>query len=213
MNNIKFGLLASLTLAFSAVSAQPVTQLDSPLVDARAVAVSPLPYRYEPIVNQPSYTPSGIFNSNVMFLAEQIDRNVILEARTKPTILTNVVSLGNLGESSELGRLIGEHLMHELQLRFWTVSDIRLNRDVVINETGEFALSRDVKKLRDNIPAANVVTGTYTNTPEGVLVSVRVLDMTTGQVMSSAQTRLAKDRFISSLVDKPKPVPVVKLVP
>lgn len=213
MKKIKFGLLAALSLASFTVSSQPVTQIDSAVFDARSVAVSPLPYRYEPIVNQPSATSTGVFNSNVMFLAEQIDRNVILEARTKPTILTNIVSLGNLGESSELGRLIGEHLMHELQLRFWTVSDIRLNRDVVINESGEFALSRDVKKLRDNIPAANVVTGTYTNTAEGVLVSVRVLDFITGQVMSTAQTRLVKDKFISGLVDKPKPVPVVKLTP
>jgi TolB-like protein len=213
MKKINFGFLAALSLASFMASSQPVTQIDSAVFDARSVAISPLPYRYEPIVNQPSATSTGVFNSNVMFLAEQIDRNVILEARTKPTILTNIVSLGNLGESSELGRLIGEHLMHELQLRFWTVSDIRLNRDVVINESGEFALSRDVKKLRDNIPAANVVTGTYTNTAEGVLVSVRVLDFTTGQVMSTAQTRLVKDKFISGLVDKPKPIPVVKLTP
>lgn len=213
MKSFNISLLGVLSIACGVAISQPVTQLDGPIVDARALTISPLPYKYEPIVNQPSSTSTGIFNSSVMFLAEQIDRNVILEARTKPTILTNVVSLGNLGESSELGRLIGEHLMHELQLRYWTVSDIRLNRDVVINDNGEFAMSRDVKKLRDNIPAANVVTGTYTNTPDGVLVSVRVLDMSTGQVMSSAQTRLIKDKFISSLVDKPKPVPVVKLTP
>lgn len=213
MKQFKVGLMATLSLAWGVVSSQPVTQIDGPVLDARAVAVSPLPYKYEPIVNQPSTTSTGIFNSNMMFLAEQIDRNVILEARSKPTILTNVVSLSNLGDSSELGRLIGEHLMHELQLRYWTVSDIRLNRDVVINESGEFALTRDIKKLRDNIPAANVVTGTYTNTADGVLVNVRVLDLTTGQVMSTAQTRLAKDRFISGLVDKPKAIPVVKLTP
>jgi len=213
MKKLKLGTLAGLCLLSVVANSQPVTQLDSPITDSRAVAISPLPYKYEPIVNQPSSSPTGIFNSNIMFLAEQIDRNVILEARTKPTILTNIVSLGNLVESSELGRLIGEHLMHELQLRYWTVSDIRLSRDVVINDSGEFALSRDVKKLRDNIPASNVVTGTYTNTADGVLVNVRVIDLTTGQVMSTAQTRLAKDRFISGMVDKPRPLPVVKLTP
>ncbi len=213
MSKYKINLLTAFILVSGIANSQPVTQIDSQVIDARVVAVSPLPYRYEPIVNQPSSTSTGIFNSNVMFMAEQIDRNVILEARTKPTIFTNIVSLGNLGESSELGRLIGEHLMHELQLRYWTVSDVRLNRDVVINESGEFALSRDIKKLRDNIPASNVVTGTYTNTPDGVLVNVRVLDLSTGQVMSTAQTRLVKDKFIGGLVDKPKPIPVIKLSP
>lgn len=200
-----------LSVMACAASAQPVTQIDRSISDARNIAVSPLPYKYEPIINQPSTTPSGIFNSGVMFLAEQIDRNVILEARGKPTIFTNIVSLGNLSESSELGRLVSEHLIHELQLRYWTVSDIRLNRDVIINESGEFSLSRDVKKLRDNIPASNVITGTYTNTADGVLVNVRVLDLSNGQVMSTAQTRFAKDKFISGMVDKPRPVPVVKL--
>jgi TolB-like protein len=209
MNKIISAFLLCVTSCISV--AQPVTQVDSSILDARNVAISPLPYRYEPIVNQPSSIPSGIFNSGVMFLAEQLDRNVILEARSKPTIFTNIVSLGNLSESSELGRLVSEHLIHELQLRYWTVSDIRLNRDVIINETGEFSLSRDVKKLRDNIPASNVITGTYTNSADGVLVNVRVLDLTNGQVLSTAQTRFAKDKFISGMIDKPKAIPVVKL--
>ena len=213
MRTHHFLLSAGLSLVLTAAHTQPVIQADRPLVDARVITMTPLPYKYEPIISHPSASPSGALNSNVMFVAEQLDRNVLPETRTKPTIITNIVSLSNLGESSELGRLISEHLLHELQIRYWNVFDIRLNRDVVINESGDFALSRDVKKLRDNVPAAQVVTGTYTNSADGVLVSVRVLDLATGQVMSTAQTRFVKDKFISGLVDKPRAAPTVRLVP
>jgi TolB-like protein len=177
----------------------------------RDASISVSPFQYEPIVNRHSRTPSGVFNSSVMFLADQLDRNVILGARTRPTIVTSVVNLSNLATTSDLGRMISEHLAHELQLRYWTVSDIRMNREVMINESGEFGISRDVKRLQGNMTAANVVTGTYSSTPDGVLVNIRVIDKTTGQVVSTAQTRFMKDKFLSGIVDPPPSYPVVKL--
>ena len=101
--------------------------------------------------------------------------------------------------------------MHQLQIRGWNVTDMRMTRDLIINEEGEFTLSRELKRLRGSMSAANVVTGTYTVTVDGVLVSVRVLDLASGQVVSTAQTRFIRDKFVSSLVDKPKAAPVVQL--
>jgi hypothetical protein len=42
-------------------------------------------------------------------------------------------------------------------------------------------------------------------------LNVRVLDLSNGQVLSTAQTRFSKDKFISGMIDKPRPIPVVKL--
>jgi len=41
---------------------------------------------------------------------------------------------------------------------------------LIINGSGEFSLSRDLKRIRELTPAVNVVTGTYTSTREGVLL-------------------------------------------
>lgn len=166
---------------------------------------------YEPIVLQASSSQAGIFNSGMIFLADQLDRNVDPAMRARPTVITSIASLGNLNESSALGRLVGEHLIHELQVRAWSVADIRLTKGLIVNSGGEFSLSRDMSQLRESFPVSNVVTGTYSTTPDGVLLSVRVIDSSTGRVVSSAQTRFVRDRFIASLVDKPMEVPMVRL--
>lgn len=210
--SIKFSL-AGLALAAAAGSgfASPVTKESVGQVVTREAPLSLTYPSYEPIVVQRSGTQAGLFNSGMMFLTEQIERNAHPDSRVRPTVITSFVDLNNLGETSGLGRLMGEHFMHQLQIRGWNVTDIRMTRDLIINEEGEFSLSRELKRLRGTLAAANVVTGTYTATVDGILVSVRVLDLATGQVVSTAQTRFMRDKFINSLVDKPRPAPVVQL--
>jgi TolB-like protein len=210
--SIKFSL-AGLALAAATGSgfASPVTKEGAALTVTREAPLSLTYPSYEPIVVQRSGTQAGLFNSGMMFLTEQIERNAHPDSRVRPTVITSFVDLNNLGETSGLGRLMGEHFMHQLQIRGWNVTDIRMTRDLIINEEGEFSLSRELKRLRGTLAAANVVTGTYTATVDGILVSVRVLDLATGQVVSTAQTRFMRDKFINSLVDKPRPAPVVQL--
>ncbi len=210
--SIKFSL-AGLALAAATGSgfASPVTKEGAALTVTREAPLSLTYPSYEPIVVQRSGTQAGLFNSGMMFLTEQIERNAHPDSRVRPTVITSFVDLNNLGETSGLGRLMGEHFMHQLQIRGWNVTDIRMTRDLIINEEGEFSLSRELKRLRGTLAAANVVTGTYTATVDGILVSVRVLDLATGQVVSTAQTRFVRDKFINSLVDKPRPAPVVQL--
>jgi TolB-like protein len=102
--------------------------------------------------------------------------------------------------------------MHELYVRGWQINDIRVARDLIINTEGEMVMSRDIKRLRTMVPAANIVTGSYTTSADGILLSVRVIDFESGQVISSAETRFKGDAFLSNLVGiKPKPAPLVRL--
>lgn len=200
---------AAVLLFMNAVSAQTVTRSDDRIDLHMNARLESALYSYEPIVSHYAGSPSGIFNSGMIFLAEQMNRNISPEGKTRPTVVTSLANLSNLGESSAFGRLVGENLMHELSVRGWPIADVRITRELSINDTGEFILSRDIRKIRDSAPMANVVTGTYTPTSDGVLLSVRVLDVATGRLVSTAQTRFSKDPFISSLVDKPPVLPVV----
>ena len=204
-------LLLFLLLQAGIASAQPVIEADPAILNFRGAALAPNPYRYEPILIQPSGTPSGQFNSGLIFIADQIDRNVSTEDRQLPTVFNTIVDLNDLSETSPFGRLVGEHLIHELQVRGWPVSDIRLSKDLIINGSGEFSLSRDLKRIRELMPAVNVVTGTYTSTRDGVLLNVRVLNLETGRIVSSAQTRLFRDKFLAALIDKPIIFPNVRI--
>ena len=147
----------------------------------------------------------------MIFLAEQIDRNVSPDDRQLPTVFNTIVNLNDMSETSPFGRLVGEHLIHELQVRGWPVSDIRLSKDLIINGSGEFSLSRDLKRIREVMPAVNVVTGTYMSTRDGVLLNIRVLNLETGRIVSSAQTRLFRDKFLAALIDKPIVIPNVRI--
>ena len=208
----KLPLAVALTAGLlGVVQAAPVVKDESAILATRDGVITRRTTAYEPIVVQHSSTPSGLFNAGMMFLTEQIERNAHPDARVRPTVITSFADLNNLGETSNLGRLMGEHFMHQLQIRGWNVTDVRMTRDLIINEEGEFSLSRELKRLRGSYSAANVVTGTYTVTMDGVLINVRVLDLASGQVVSTAQTRFLRDKFVSSLVDKPRPAPVVQL--
>lgn len=191
-------LLAAL-LASAAAASQPVS------------AQAPAPLAFEPLHAPQARTPSGVFNSGMIFLADQLDRNTAASARARPTVITSFANLNDLNESSALGRLVGEHLMHELQVRAWEVVDVRMTRDLIINHAGEFSLSRDISHLREAFPLANVVTGTYAVTRDGVILNVRIIDSASGRVLSTAQTRLARDAFIAAMVDPPPAAPLVRL--
>ena len=147
----------------------------------------------------------------MIFLAEQLERNVAPESRNRPTIIATFSDVNNFADTSQFGRLTSESLMHELQIRNWNVVDVRLTKDLIINEAGEFSLSRDINRLRASNPTSNIVTGSYSVTPDGVILNVRVLDVKTGYILSSAQTRFYRDRFIAYMVDKPQIVPVVNI--
>lgn len=181
------------------------------LAAAPAIASPPASVSFQPLPAQAARTPSAVFNSGMIFLADQLDRNTAGAGRERPTVITSFANLNDLNESSALGRLVGEHLMHELQVRAWEVVDVRMTRDLIINQAGEFSLSRDISHLREAFPLANVVTGTYAVTRDGVILNVRIIDSASGRVLSTAQTRLARDAFIAAMVDPPASAPLVRL--
>lgn len=166
---------------------------------------------FEAIPNVISGSGAGVFNSGLIFLADQLDRNATVDVRKRVTVITSFANLNDLGESSNFGRLVGENMLHEMQVRNWAVSDLRLSRSLVINEAGEFSLSRDIKRVREALPAGQVLTGTYTDTADGVLLSARIIDLSTGEVVSTAQTRFVRDRFVTGLIEKPRALPVIAL--
>lgn len=212
MKPLKSLLLTGLLLQSLALQAQSELQFDATITHSQTQGLVKPPPQRDPLVTHHSATQAGIYKSGIIFIADQIERNVKPEEKKLSTVVTSFTSLDDLAETSPFGRLLGEHLMHELMVRGWTVNDIRLSRELLINSSGELSLSRDLKRLRGTVPAANVLTGTYTVTADGVLVSARLLDFNTGQLISSAETRFAMNPFISSVLARPpRPVPIIKL--
>ena len=203
-------LLASFLIAMTnGLHAEPVVHIDNRIAVQRAESVEFVPYAYQPILGRQAISPAGIFNSNMIFLADQIDRNRDASVVSKPLIITSFANLDDLSETSSFGRLIGEQLMHEMKVRGWNVVDMRVTKSISVNPTGEFSLSRDLGRIRDSFKAGSIVVGTYAKTTDGFLVSARVIDVTAGTVVSTAQTRFARDRLTTHLVTLPVEYPTV----
>ncbi|MBF0336804.1 MAG: hypothetical protein HQL05_03145 [Nitrospirae bacterium] len=137
-----------------------------------------------------SVNPMGNLNANMIYLADQLKRNVDMQDVNLPIIVTSFQNLDNLKETNRLGRLIAESLIHEFQVRHWTVIDIRLVTDVIMNENGEFSLSRDIKKVKDLYNVGAIVTGTYSIAEDCIVVNARLMNINTGVVQSSGQVAI-----------------------
>ena len=207
LNSLSRTLFALGALAIIA-SAQAQTQA------GQEKTLSPYPFRYEPISLVPSTSSTGALNTASMFIAEQLERNLSPEMRSRALVVTDFVALNTLTETSQLGRLLAQNLMHEMQLRNWAVTDITFRKNILIEASGEFSLSRDIKQLKAPVQTGSVITGTYVNTAEGLILNVRMIQVISGAVVSTAQVKLPADRLISHLLEgppRPPTMPVLNL--
>jgi len=154
----------------------------------------------EPIGVQESGSTVGRFNARMIFLADQLERNADRKSLSNTFIITSFVNLNRLSETTPFGRLVAENIIHELQVRKWQVFEVRLTKDIVINESGEFSLSRDIMKLRDQYKIGGIVAGTYSVSGGHVIINSRVIDINTGLVVSSGQIHLPVNWFTDELL-------------
>lgn len=137
----------------------------------------------------PIVVPSvGGFNDRMKNLADQLDMNATTKDSLNTYIVTSFTNLDKLDDTTAIGRLIAENLIYGLQLHKWSIYEVRLAKGIDINSKGEFSLSRDIGKLKDEYKISGVVAGTYSVAEGNLTVNARVIDVNTGLLISSAQT-------------------------
>lgn len=192
------------------------------LIQVVQPAWSASPYLAQPgAIDTPSYQPLmmidsksyiGNFNAMCIFLADQLVRNQNSRKKTDPLIITTFADLNNLKETTPFGRLVAENLGHELQVRKWSVIDIRLTKDVLINDNGEFSLSRDVQKIKDSFKGGMVITGTYSRLDNCLVVNARMIDINQAVMVSSGQMMLVIPDFMEDLLSNKPALKTTKIV-
>jgi TolB-like protein len=164
-----------------------------------------------PILNFSS--ASGNFSAKIIFLADQIERNLNYKGEKTTYLVSSFANLNNLSETNALGRLISESLMHELQVRAWNIYEARLMQNFMINSNGEFTLSRETKNLRDSYGVTGVVAGTVLTAGNTLIINARVIDTASGLVVSSGQIQLPLNSFTNNLannhIDVTRPMRIV----
>lgn len=147
----------------------------------------------------------------VISIAQQLEKNMVMAPLSSKLMIANFVSLQDLNETSAFGKLASANLMHELQIRNWNIMDPLFTRDLYIGPTGEFALSRDPKRLPGSLPSLEIITGTYQTTTDSIILNVRMVNAHTSAVISTAQVTFPKNQVTNALVAQPAVMPMLSL--
>jgi len=118
-----------------------------------------------------------------------------------PIAIATFVDIDNLYNSSTFGRILSEQLMSELAMRGYTVLEVRQSDALqILNNEGEFGLSRDINTLRGTQEISGLVVGTYAVSPERVYLNTRLIDPNSAIVVSVGSVEMSRTKEISSLL-------------
>ncbi|MBT41624.1 MAG: hypothetical protein CMF12_03785 [Idiomarina sp.] len=128
-------------------------------------------------------------------IAEQLAHNATIDL-TRTTIgvttFSNVTS--DYNEGTPFAQTLAQQLMTEMHRSDLPLMDFKTTDFIRVTEDGDFALTRDYLELDEIIPISHVVVGTWAQHRTGVMVSARLVDINSKDVVSVAQT------FIPQLV-------------
>ncbi len=149
-----------------------------------------------------SSSVEGKLNAKLIYLADQLERNLPYRYKSIPVAVTSFVNLNKMNHTNRLGRLIAENLQHELQVRGWHVIDVRLTKSIIINPKGEFVLSRDIDRLKlQSAKIGAVLSGTYTTLKNAILINAKLIRLNNAEILSSAQITLPMPPYEEELYD------------
>jgi len=141
--------------------------------------------------------PLGLFsNSNYTDLSKaitEISNQLLLnipytKQKNNKFVITTFVNLNDFKQTSKFARVISESLIDELHKKRFKILDYRTQDVISVDKNGEFLLTRDTLKLRDEIPQSLLVVGTYSIIDKKTLViNARVIDNFTSIVLSTAK--------------------------
>ncbi|KJR42371.1 hypothetical protein MCHI_001726 [Candidatus Magnetoovum chiemensis] len=157
-------------------------------------------------------------NSAATDMAEGLIKNVIpkltnayynqYRSGISPILVTSFVNLNDLKKTSAFGRALSELLMSELQAKGYNIIEMRTGHyiDIVEND-GEFILTRDTEKIAKSQSAVSVLAGTYTITDKNVILNGKLISLYDNHIISSWTNRIERTKEVDSIL-KPNTEPV-----
>lgn len=129
-------------------------------------------------------------------LKKNSSANVMKLLPPEPVLVTTMVNVDNVKQSSRLGRAVAEQVGARFTELGYKVIDLRLRQAGVLvkSDTGELALSRDVKELATEHQARAILVGTYAEAINMIYITLKLLDANSGQVMSAHTYALPLDK-------------------
>jgi hypothetical protein len=128
-------------------------------------------------------------------LADAIVNNMpaTVDVHASKLIVVSFADINDLTKSSPFGRMLAEHVGSRLVQKGLKVADLRVMADTILirEQDGEFALSRNTKKLGVRVDTSLILAGTYARVSNTMVsVSVRLINGADNMVISTADSTL-----------------------
>ena len=169
------------------------------------VSISGCSKRYQDLPAFAGYPIFNVENNSVgrfktSYLADQID--AYYRGNTAaPIAVSTFVDVDNLYNTSSFGRILGEQLISELVMKGYSVVELRRSDSFQIMEgEGEFALSRELERIKKNHDLAGVVVGTYSASPSRVYLNARIIDPNSSMIVSAGSVEMSKTEEIAKML-------------
>lgn len=129
-------------------------------------------------------------------MADQLLNNFPEQYHNESIALTSIVDLRDHKVTNWIGQTISEQFIHELHIRNLRVVDFKLTGNIQLTPQGEFALTRDWKKLNKNVGVRRILTGTMSRNEEGVILNVRIVNVDSNIVESTSSAFIPHGMFV-----------------
>jgi len=134
-------------------------------------------------------------------MSDQLLYNFPKRYRNETIALTSIVDLNDHSLTNWLGQTISEQFFHELHIRKLRIIDFKLTGDIQLTQNGEFALTRDWKKLNKNLDVQRILAGTMSRNEEGMIINVRIVNTENNIVEATSSAFIPHAIFIGDNYD------------
>lgn len=154
------------------------------------------PQANEQVNPQPVYSDEGLktryMHKKLNHYVEQMAMTMI-DRKTLdiggPIAVASFVNFDStLNRTNVLGNQLAESFIHQLQDFHLPVIDYKLTGAIRITPKGDFAFSRDVTDLAQDLSIGYVLTGTMRHSSDGVTVNARIIGLTSKMVVASSES-------------------------
>jgi TolB-like protein len=144
---------------------------------------------------------SLILSEVVSKMADQLLYNFPKKYHNETIALTSIVDLNDHTVTNWLGQTVSEQFIHELHIRQLRVVDFKLTGNIQLTDAGEFALTRDWKKLNKGVDVRRILTGTMSRNEEGVIFNIRIVNADSNLVESTSSAFVPHNMFVGGQYD------------
>jgi hypothetical protein len=145
--------------------------------------------------------------TNFSSISKKLSSNIcssITSFSTSDVYVTDFVNISNLKNASDLGFLLSDEFKVALLSNCeenLKIKELTLGQNLRLGKHGVSILSRDLSKLkRQSISSTSkIVVGTYAITQQKLIVFVKVIDLTTGNILYSSNVSVKLNKEILKL--------------